>query len=132
MLFLLSYAFQGIGSCYGNLFLNAPDALFLPGSQVKTSVQGVGAAPVDLNKLLLIEDLLFGDEAGADGEILLGACIVFLKVIALVEARAVLTARGRGRKISFFAQSKLDAKKRKRKNSRRLVRIKCLCQTIRV
>ena len=89
MLLLLSYALQGIGSCNGNLLLNAPDALFLLGSQVKTSVQGVRAAPVDFDKLLLIEDLLFGNEAGADGEVLLGTYIVFLKLIALVETCAV-------------------------------------------
>ena len=56
MLILLSYAFQGIGSRNGNLFLNTPDALFLLGGQLKTSVQGVRTAPVDFNKLLLIED----------------------------------------------------------------------------
>ena len=89
MLILLSYALQGIGSCNGNLLLNAPDALFLLSSQVKTSVQGVGAAAVDFDKLFLIEDLLFGNEAGADGEVLLGTYIVFLKVIALVETCAV-------------------------------------------
>ena len=89
MLLLLPYAIQSIGSRNGNLFLNAPDALFLLGSQVKTSVQGVRAAPVDFNKLLLLEDLLFGNEAGADGEVLLGTCIIFLKVIALVETCAV-------------------------------------------
>ena len=82
MLLLLPYAIQSIGSCNGNLLLNAPYALFLLGSQVKTSVQGVRAAPVDFNKLLLIENLLFGNEAGADGEVLLGTCIIFLKVIA--------------------------------------------------
>ena len=89
MLLLLSYALQSIGSCNGNLLLNAPDALFLLSSQVKTSVQGVGAAAVDFDKLFLIEDLLFGNEAGADGEVLLGTCIVFLKVIALIETCAV-------------------------------------------
>lgn len=89
MLILLSYAFQGIGSRNGNLFLNTPDALFLLGGQLKTSVQGVRTAPVDFNKLLLIEDLLFGNQAGADGEVLLGPCIVFLKVIALIETCAV-------------------------------------------
>ena len=56
MLLLLPYAIQSIGSCNGNLLLNAPDALFLLGSQVKTSVQGVGAAAVDFDKLFLIED----------------------------------------------------------------------------
>ena len=89
MLLLLSYALQGIGSRNGNLLLNAPDALFLLGSQIKTSVQGIRAASVDFDKLLLIEDLLFGNEAGADGEVLLGTCIIFLKVIALVETCAV-------------------------------------------
>ena len=89
MLLLLSYALQSIGSYNGNLLLNTPDALFLLGSQVKTSVQGVRAAPVDFNKLLLIENLLFGNEASADGEVLLGTYIVFLKVIALVETCAV-------------------------------------------
>lgn len=89
MLLLLSYALQGIGSCSSNLLLNSPDALFLLGSQVKTSIQGVRAAPVDFNKLLLIENLLFGNETGADGEVLLGTYIVFLKVIALVETCVV-------------------------------------------
>ena len=78
MLLLLPYAIQSIGSRNGNLLLNAPDALFLLSSQVKTSVQGVGAAAVDFDKLFLIEDLLFGNEAGADGEVLLGTYIVFL------------------------------------------------------
>ena len=89
MLLLLSYALQGIGSCSSNLLLNSPDALFLLGSQVKTSIQGVRAAPVDFNKLLLIENLLFGNETGADGEVLLGTYIVFQKVIALVETCVV-------------------------------------------
>ena len=62
MLLLLSYALQGIGSRNGNLLLNARMHFFLLGSQIKTQRPRYQSASVDFDKLLLIEDLLFGNE----------------------------------------------------------------------
>ncbi len=48
------------------------NALFLVDSQINSGIQCVGAASIDFGELCFVKNQLFGDETGADGEVLLG------------------------------------------------------------
>lgn len=80
MLLLLIDVIQDIGHSAQDLFLNAFDALLLVVGQIESGVQGISTAAVNFSELCLIEYLLFRDETGTGGKVLLGAQIVFLKV----------------------------------------------------
>ena len=56
-----------------DLFLNTFNALFLVDSQINSGIQCVGAASIDFGELCFVKNLLFGDETGTDGEVLLGS-----------------------------------------------------------
>ena len=89
MLLLLIDVIQDIGHSAQDLFLNAFDALLLVVGQIESGVQGISTAAVNFSKLCLIEYLLFRDETGPGGKVLLGARIVFLKVASVVKTCAV-------------------------------------------
>lgn len=86
MLPLFGDVLLNIGCSVQDLLLNAFDTLFLFVGQIQSSIQGVGAALVNFNQLLLIKNFLLRNEARANGEILLGIFIVCLKVFSLVES----------------------------------------------
>ena len=65
VLILLTDAAHDIRHPILNLLLHALNALLLFTGQVEASVQCVGTASVYLDELLVLEELLFGDEAGA-------------------------------------------------------------------
>ena len=71
MLVLFSDSVNDIRHPIFDLLLYAPDAFLLFIGQVKTCIQCVGTASIYLDELLILEELLFGDEAGAGGEVLL-------------------------------------------------------------
>lgn len=76
MLFLFSNAVHDVRRSVLDLLLDALDAFLLFAGQVEACVEGVGTASVDLDELLILEDLLFRDEAGAGGKVPLGTFIV--------------------------------------------------------
>ena len=64
VLVLFSDAFRDIRHPIFDLLLYAPDAFLLFIGQVKACIQCVGTAAIYLDKLLVLEELLFGDETG--------------------------------------------------------------------
>ena len=90
MLVLFPDAAHDIGHPILNLLLHALNALLLFTGQVEASVQCVGTASVYLDELLVLEELLFRDEAGASGEILLGSIVVAAEVVTMGHALAVV------------------------------------------
>ena len=92
VLVLFSDAVYDIRHPIFNLLLYALDALFLFVGQVEACLQRVGAASVYLDELLVLEELLFGDEAGAGGEVLLGSIIVPAEVVPPMQTCSIVVA----------------------------------------
>ena len=90
MLVLFSDSVNDIRHPIFDLLLYAPDAFLLFIGQVKTCIQCVGTAAIYLDELLVLEELLFRDEAGAGGEVLLGSIIVSGEVVTVGHSLAVV------------------------------------------
>ena len=90
MLVLFSDAFRDIRHPIFDLLLHAPDAFLLFIGQVKACIQCVGTAAIYLDELLVLEELLFRDEAGAGGEVLLCSIIVSGEVVTMGHSLAVV------------------------------------------
>lgn len=72
-----------------DLILDAADAFRLLAGQVYACVQGVSAALVDLDQLLIREDAVFRYQSGTGGKVLLGSLVVSTKVVSVGHAIAI-------------------------------------------
>ena len=90
VLVLFSDAAHDIGHPIFDLLLHALDAFLLLIGQVEARIQCVGTAAIYLDELLVLEELLFRDEAGAGGEVLLGSIIVSGEVVTVGHSLAVV------------------------------------------
>ena len=90
MLLLIFNATHNVWHPVFDLFLDALDTFLLFKGQIETCIKGISTTSVDFDELLILEELLFRNESGTDGEVTFGSLVVAGEIVTVEQTLAVM------------------------------------------